>query len=454
MTQILELTIDQVVGDEANVRNDVGDIDGLAQSIKHQGLLQPLLVRAAEDGTYIVVAGHRRLAAMQSIGYKDAFPVTVHETNGVSTKLAQVTENLQREDLTVWEEARAFELLRTEYGMKQKQIADMIGLDASTVSKRLKLAQLPVVAEDLLVKFEFTAEDALGVATDCASVPVEVWSAIENRGDVLRLQAAQVRTNRINTIKRAVTKAAKAAKNGRELQFVERQANVEIPEKAGKTGHVVFEHPDGREGYYPGFIINSPKDAFATKATAGVLITSHWIKPFRIDYLSAAEVDAASAEVDSERDARNKAGARRDKAHRKVQDDVMAYAFSLTVKDASALVMSAYLGELLDPAYLGRSKITADEIAAYAAVDVVFEEVEDDEDAPVNKKATSIEIAKSKRGIQACAGVALIETIEFHAISGDRKADEASLVTHPETTYPGLRTLLATGAITLPQIRA
>jgi ParB family chromosome partitioning protein len=452
MTQILELTINDLVGDDDNVRYDVGDIAGLAQSIKQQGLLQPLLVRQDDDGTYVVVAGHRRLAAMQSIKYKGPVLVTLHETNGVTTKLAQVTENLQREDLSFWEEARAFDQLRTEFGLKQKQIAEMVGIDASTVSKRLTLAKLPEIAENVLTDTEFTADRALDIATYCQDVPSEVWATLATASDVWSLHAAQKKAKQEAAIARAAAKSAKAVGNGRELQIVSRRSQVEIPEKAGKVGRVAWENPRGDDRYFPGWTRERPNEVEVTKATFGIVCEAHWCKPFTIEYLTEAQVEAEQAEVDSKDIDQAKAHDRREKAKRAVIDQIFAFALNMSNADAQHLLLSAYFGEL-EPGWSTSHNATAEDAAAYGNVELVYLDPEEDDDTEVvDTRATAIAVAKSKNSVQLAAALSLVNSISLHFFSGDRKHDQAIIDERGEDCPTG--GLIAAGVFKVPQIRA
>lgn len=146
MTQTMaELKLSDIKLDERNVR-DVVNGDDLVDSIKTFGVLQPLNVRAQRDGdTYIIIAGHRRYDAAVKAGL-ETVPCVI--TNGTSpTDDASVTammlvENLQRQDLTVVEQARGFKTL-ADAGWKQKEIADKTGISASVISRRIKIAGLP-----------------------------------------------------------------------------------------------------------------------------------------------------------------------------------------------------------------------------------------------------------------------------------------------------------------------
>ena len=116
-------------------------IDELAESIRKQGLLQPLLVRRADDG-YQLIAGERRLRAAQRAGLSEV-PVTLRVADDRESLELALVENLQREDLNPVEEAHAYRRLSTEFGLTQEDIAAKIGKSRSAVANTLRLLSLP-----------------------------------------------------------------------------------------------------------------------------------------------------------------------------------------------------------------------------------------------------------------------------------------------------------------------
>ena len=116
-------------------------IDELAESIRKQGLLQPLLVRRADDG-YQLIAGERRLRAAQRAGLSEV-PVTLRVADDRESLELALVENLQREDLNPVEEAHAYRRLSTEFELTQEDIAAKIGKSRSAVANTLRLLSLP-----------------------------------------------------------------------------------------------------------------------------------------------------------------------------------------------------------------------------------------------------------------------------------------------------------------------
>lgn len=113
----------------------------LAESIKQQGLLQPVLVREIGHNSYEIIAGERRFRASQLAGLTEV-PVIIKEVSDKDALLMAMVENLQREDLNVLEEARAMHRLTTEFDLTHQQIAQLLGKSRVTVSNCLRLLNL------------------------------------------------------------------------------------------------------------------------------------------------------------------------------------------------------------------------------------------------------------------------------------------------------------------------
>lgn len=124
-------------------------IENLADSIREQGILEPLIVRPAStpEADYELVAGERRWRAAMKVGI-ERVPVIVKELSDREALEIALTENLQREDLNPVEEAGGYRILQDEFGMTQEEIAKRVGVDRSTVSNLLRLLKL----EDYILK--------------------------------------------------------------------------------------------------------------------------------------------------------------------------------------------------------------------------------------------------------------------------------------------------------------
>jgi ParB family transcriptional regulator, chromosome partitioning protein len=125
---------------------DEGRIEELARSIRSNGVIQPIVVRKAENG-YEIVAGERRWRASQRAGLLKV-PVVVRDIPDDRLLAAALIENIQREDLNPIEEANAYRRLGDEFGLTQEQIAESVGKDRSSVANYVRLLRLPPEVRD------------------------------------------------------------------------------------------------------------------------------------------------------------------------------------------------------------------------------------------------------------------------------------------------------------------
>ena len=121
-------------------------VSGLAESIKAQGLIQPVVVRPRLEGGYELIAGERRWRAAREAGVTTV-PAVVREADDRDSLLLALVENVAREDLSPIEEARAYAVLIDEFGLSLGEVADRVGRSKPTVSNRVRLLEL---SEDVL----------------------------------------------------------------------------------------------------------------------------------------------------------------------------------------------------------------------------------------------------------------------------------------------------------------
>jgi ParB family chromosome partitioning protein len=123
-------------------RLDAEGIDELAESIRAQGLVQPVVVRPAKAGGYELIAGERRWRAARVAGLATV-PAVVRETDDRDSLLLALVENVAREDLSPVDEARAYAALMDEFGLGLGDVAEQVGRSKPTVSNRVRLLELP-----------------------------------------------------------------------------------------------------------------------------------------------------------------------------------------------------------------------------------------------------------------------------------------------------------------------
>ena len=126
------------------------ELKALADSLKEQGVLQPVLVVKAKAGHFELISGERRLRAAQSLGWR-SIPAIV-KPSATPREMAEwaIIENVQRDDLNPLEEARAYKRLLDEFQLTQEEVAQKVGRERSTVSNSLRLLKLPTEVQSLL----------------------------------------------------------------------------------------------------------------------------------------------------------------------------------------------------------------------------------------------------------------------------------------------------------------
>jgi ParB family chromosome partitioning protein len=132
----------------------------LEESIRQNGLLQPLVVRAARDGSpdgaeWELVAGERRWRAVRRLGWAEV-PVVVRELDDRAMLVLAIVENVQRENLSPLEEAAAYKRLMDEFSFTQAEVAESVGRERSTVANLLRLLSLPASVQGLLSRGDLT----------------------------------------------------------------------------------------------------------------------------------------------------------------------------------------------------------------------------------------------------------------------------------------------------------
>jgi len=121
---------------------DAGAMEELKASIKHRGIVQPVVVRPVAHGIYELVAGERRWRAAQAVGFQE-IPALIKAFTDQETLECSLIENVQREGLNALDEAKAFARLVGEFGYTQDKLAETIGKDRSSLANSLRLLKLP-----------------------------------------------------------------------------------------------------------------------------------------------------------------------------------------------------------------------------------------------------------------------------------------------------------------------
>ncbi len=159
--QLREIDIDRILPNAHQPRKnfDEGALNELADSIREHGVVQPVVVRALEDGFFQLIAGERRWRAAQRAGLLRV-PAVIRDTTEHAALEIALIENLQREDLNPIEEAQAYERLISEFGMTQEEVARRVGKNRTTVANMLRLLRLPPEVQQWLRENRLTTGHA------------------------------------------------------------------------------------------------------------------------------------------------------------------------------------------------------------------------------------------------------------------------------------------------------
>ena len=139
MNKITTIPICQLLHHPENPRKDLGDLTELAESIKQNGIMQNLTVVQVDDGLYNVVIGNRRMAAAEMAGLEEV-PCVISEMDYKTQVATMLMENMQRQDLTVFEQAQGFQMMM-DLGYTAKEIGEKTGFSEKTVKDRIKFTK-------------------------------------------------------------------------------------------------------------------------------------------------------------------------------------------------------------------------------------------------------------------------------------------------------------------------
>jgi ParB family chromosome partitioning protein len=225
-------------------RFDDTRLDELAESIRSQGIIQPLVVRVREGGGFELVAGERRWRAAQRAGLHQV-PAVVREVAESQAFEMALVENLQREDLNPIEEAEGYQRLVAEFGYTQESLSARVGKDRSTVANALRLLKLPPMVRGMVI------EGRLNMGHALALLGLESDPAIErlarqavSRGLSVRQVESLVRRERENG-NRPTTPPAQPSASARDLVRRLEHAlgtKVRVVESSPKSGHLEIHY--------------------------------------------------------------------------------------------------------------------------------------------------------------------------------------------------------------------
>jgi ParB family chromosome partitioning protein len=241
--KIIRLPVDEISSNPRQPRKrfDEEKIKALSSSIRHDGLLQPIVVRKNGD-RYELIMGERRLQAARLAGVP-TLPALVRAVEEVDTLRLALVENLQRENLNPIEIAEAYRALIDRFGLSQNELADLVGKDRSSVANTLRLLGLPGKIRSLIIEDKIReghARALLALSTEAEQVSL-AERIVNNR---LTVRDAETETGVVK--KRKPTGKTKKEKPSH-ITFLERamsshlSTRVTVEEKRGGKGKIVIE---------------------------------------------------------------------------------------------------------------------------------------------------------------------------------------------------------------------
>jgi ParB family chromosome partitioning protein len=165
------IAVDQIETNREQPRSAIGDLTDLAASIRRHGVLEPLLVRRQADSQakFQLIAGERRFHAAIEAGLIEVPCIEMTATDQEALELALI-ENLQRKDLTPFEEAEGFRSLVEKYAYSHENVATAVGKSRSSVTESLKLLEIPPGIRDLCRHADITAKSLLLLVARARSI--------------------------------------------------------------------------------------------------------------------------------------------------------------------------------------------------------------------------------------------------------------------------------------------
>jgi ParB family chromosome partitioning protein len=146
------IPLEQIQPNADQPRKDVGDLNSLTESVREKGVLEPLLVRyLAESGKYMIISGERRFHAARAAGLRE-LPCIEKDVDDAETLEIALIENLQRKDLTPFEEADGIQSLGERFALTHEEIAKRIAKSRSSITEALSLRTIPDAVKALCIE--------------------------------------------------------------------------------------------------------------------------------------------------------------------------------------------------------------------------------------------------------------------------------------------------------------
>ena len=234
---------------QPRMQMDASKLTELAESIKAQGVIQPIVVRELSPGKFEIVAGERRWRASQEAGLAEV-PVVVRELDDRTVIAMALIENIQREDLNPLEEAQALQRLIDEFDLTHAAAAEAVGRSRATVSNLLRLLELPAEIRALVQAGSIEMGHARALLPLAAPMAISLARQAAEHGWSVREVEHRVQQLASGKVTAPPKKAAPKARPQADIVALERElseslgSRVDVVPGRGKKGKLVIHYAD------------------------------------------------------------------------------------------------------------------------------------------------------------------------------------------------------------------
>ncbi len=254
VNSIAKIPVEAFVPGKYQPRQIIDDkgISELAESIKSEGLIQPVSVRAIADGKFEIIAGERRWRACKLAGMKE-IPAIVIDADDRKAMAVSIIENLQREDLNAIEESDALRKMADELGLTHDQIGEIIGKSRSHVSNLLRLGSLPDAVKQFVISGQIDMGHARALLKlENGAAAIEVAKTVASRGLSVRETEALV-NKKIESVGEQNSPAKKILKDQDTIEWESEIkskigcSRVQLQKGAGDKGKLIMSYSSAEE---------------------------------------------------------------------------------------------------------------------------------------------------------------------------------------------------------------
>ena len=228
---------------------DAEKLQDLAQSIKENGLIQPIIVTQLDQDKYELIAGERRLEASKIAGLAEV-PVIIRKVSEKEQLVLAIIENIQREDLNAIDEAKAYQQLADEFNLTHSEISDIMGKDRATITNTLRLLKLSDELQNMILSHRITPGHARAILQLDTKYQQEFAEHIEKKA--LSVRQAEVQAKNYDEHKQTQNSPATEIKEEiiqkEALHSLSTKYNTKVSVKAkNNKGQLIFHFQSEQE---------------------------------------------------------------------------------------------------------------------------------------------------------------------------------------------------------------